>query len=79
MKKSKLILLLPKSQASCAGVSPTQRKITLFLPSTQRNHPPADAPASHIFQLTYKLTQVEFGKTFGLWNFISVERKQKSR
>lgn len=35
------------------------------------------APTGHIFQLTDELTQVEFGKTFGLHNFISVETENK--
>lgn len=51
----------------------------LFLPLTQRNHPSdrAQVPAGYIFQLADELTQVEFGKTLGLQNFISVEEENE--
>lgn len=51
----------------------------MFLSLTQENHPTerAQLPAGHIFQLTHELTQVEFGKTLGLYNFISVEKENK--
>lgn len=55
------------------------RRRLLSLSPLDSNNPTdrAQAPAGHIFQLTDELTQVEFGKTLGLQNFISVEKENR--
>lgn len=67
----------------CLSLKPAVQESALargrFVFLTHKNHPTerAQVPAGHIFQLTDELTQVEFEKTLGLHNFISVEKENK--